>query len=142
VQTAALTRLRRSAEDGAVTARAAPATVALVGTLDTKGAEYQWVADRLHEHGIDLVVVDTGVGTGGSFTSPVTVTAEDVASAAGDSIGRLRAGNDRGAAVAAMGEGAAVVLSRLSAAGRLDGVLALGGSGGSSIAARAVRDRR
>jgi uncharacterized protein (UPF0261 family) len=114
--------------------------VALVGTLDTKGAEYQWVADRLHEHGVDVVVVDAGVGTGGSFTSPVAVTAAEVATAAGASIERLRAGNDRGAAVAAMGEGAAVVLGRLSAAGRLDGVLALGGSGGSSIAARAVRD--
>src|SRR5690349_9179764 len=117
-------------EDGAVT------TVVLVGTLDTKGAEYQWVADRLHEHGVDVVVVDTGVGAGGAFTSPVAVTAEEVAEAGGASLERLRAGNDRGAAVTAMGEGAAVVLSRL----RPDGVLALGGSGGSSIAARAVRD--
>jgi uncharacterized protein (UPF0261 family) len=123
-----------------VTARATPPTVALVGTLDTKGAEYQWVADRLREHGVDVVVVDTGVGTGGSFTSPVTVTAEDVAGAVGVPIERLRASNDRGAAVSAMGEGAAVALSRLFASGRLDGVLALGGSGGSSIAARAVRD--
>ena len=123
-----------------MTIRQAPATVALVGTLDTKGAEYQWVADRLHEHGVDVVVIDTGVGTGGSFTSPVTVPAGDVAGAAGVSLERLRAGNDRGAAVTAMGEGAAVVLSRLSASGGLDGVLALGGSGGSSIAARAVRD--
>jgi uncharacterized protein (UPF0261 family) len=131
-----LTPLGRCAEDGAVTAP----TVALVGTLDTKGAEYQWVADRLREHGVEVVVVDTGVGVGGSFTSPVTVTAEDVAGGAGVSIERLRAGNDRGAAVSAMGEGAAVALSRLFASGRLDGVLALGGSGGSSIAARAVRD--
>jgi uncharacterized protein (UPF0261 family) len=114
--------------------------VALVGTLDTKGAEYQWVAERLHEHGVEVVVVDAGVGTGGLFTLPVTVTAADVAAAAGASIDRLRASNDRGAAVSAMGEGAAAVLGRLSAAGRLDGVLALGGSGGSSIAARAVRD--
>jgi uncharacterized protein (UPF0261 family) len=112
------------------------AVVVLVGTLDTKGAEYQWVADRLREHGADVVVVDTGVGTGGSFTAPVTVTAGEVAAAAGFDIQRLRADNDRGAAVTAMGEGAAVVLSRLA----FDGVLALGGSGGSSIAARAVRD--
>ncbi len=128
------------AEDGAVTSQLTQATVALVGTLDTKGAEYQWVADRLREHGVDVVVVDTGVGTGGSFTSPVTVAAEEVATAAGASLEGLRAGRDRGAAVTAMGDGAAVVLSRLLAAGRLNGVLSLGGSGGSSIAARAVRD--
>jgi uncharacterized protein (UPF0261 family) len=115
-------------------------TVALIGTLDTKGAEYQWVADRLREHGVDLVVVDTGVRAAAAFTDDISVSAEDVARAANASLDRLRAANDRGAAVTAMGEGAAVVLSRLHAAGRLDGVLALGGSGGSSIAARAVRD--
>ncbi len=115
-------------------------SVVLVGTLDTKGAEYQWVADRLREHGVDVLVVDAGVGTGGAFTSPIAVTAFDVASAAGTSLERLRVANDRGAAVTAMGDGAAVVLGRLLAEGRLDGVLALGGSGGSSIAARAVRD--
>jgi uncharacterized protein (UPF0261 family) len=127
-------------EDGEVAASPTPPSVALLGTLDTKGAEYQWVADRLREHGVEVVVVDTGVGAGGSFTSPVTVTAQDVAGAAGTSVERLRAGNDRGAAVTAMGEGAAVQLTRLLAGGRLDGVLALGGSGGSSIAARAMRD--
>jgi uncharacterized protein (UPF0261 family) len=115
-------------------------TVVLVGTLDTKGAEYQWVADRLRRHGVEVVVVDTGVGLGASFAGPVSVSAADVAGAAGASVEQLRAANDRGAAVAAMGEGSAVVLGRLLEAGRLDAVLALGGSGGSSIAARAVRD--
>ena len=46
---------------------------------------------------------------------------------------------DRGAAVEAMGAGAEAVVLRLHAEGRLDGVLALGGSGGSSIATRAMR---
>jgi uncharacterized protein (UPF0261 family) len=114
-----------------------PATVALVGTLDTKGAEYQWVAEKLREYGVAVTIVDTGVNPG---TIQATVTAEEVATAAGTSLGALRSGNDRGAAVTAMGEGAAVVLNRLHAEGGLDGVLALGGSGGSSIAARAVRD--
>lgn len=114
-----------------------PATVALVGTLDTKGAEYQWVAEKLREQGVDVMIVDTGVNPG---TVPATVTADEVAAAAGASLDALRSGNDRGAAVTAMGEGAAVVLGRLHDSARLDGVLALGGSGGSSIAARAVRD--
>ena len=41
-----------------------------------------------------------------------------------------------------MAEGAAAVVSQLVEGGSVDGVLALGGSGGSSIAARAVRDLR
>ncbi|MEO7236787.1 MAG: Tm-1-like ATP-binding domain-containing protein, partial [Lapillicoccus sp.] len=63
-----------------------------------------------------------------------------VAAAAGRNLDDLAGSGDRGAAVTAMGEGAAAVLAELAAAGGLDGVLALGGSGGSSIAARAVRD--
>src|SRR5205823_9534538 len=52
----------------------------------------------------------------------------------------LAEGGDRGAAVAAMGRGAAEVVKRLHEEGRLDGILALGGSGGSSIAATAMRE--
>ena len=39
-----------------------------------------------------------------------------------------------------MGRGAAAVLARLHAEGRLDGVAAVGGSGNTSIAAQAMRD--
>src|SRR5690349_14185190 len=110
------------------------ATVVLVGTLDTKGAEYAWLRERVRELGCDTVLVDVGVGP-----SEVTadVTAEEVAEAGGASLQALRDAGDRGAAVTAMGEGAAVVLAALD---RVDAVLAVGGSGGSSIAARAVRD--
>ena len=55
------------------------------------------------------------------------------------SAAELAAAGDRGAAVTAMGAGAEAVVRELHAAGRLDGILALGGSGGSSIAARAMR---
>src|SRR6185312_8300512 len=65
---------------------------------------------------------------------------EQVAAAGGGDLRALQEGGDRGAAVTAMGEGAAAILTGLYAEGRVDGVLALGGSGGSSIAARAVRD--
>jgi uncharacterized protein (UPF0261 family) len=123
-----------------VTVPTAQPVVALVGTLDTKGAEYQWVADRLREYGVEVVVVDTGSRPTTTFTDPVTVGREEVARAAGLSAADLQAQGDRGVAVTAMGDGAAAVLTRLAADGRLNGVLALGGSGGSSIAARAVRD--
>jgi uncharacterized protein (UPF0261 family) len=63
-----------------------------------------------------------------------------VAEAAGSSVAALLAGNDRGHAIATMAEGAAVVLSGLVASGRADAVFAMGGSGGSAIAARAMRD--
>ncbi|TDD80699.1 Tm-1-like ATP-binding domain-containing protein, partial [Actinomadura rubrisoli] len=112
-------------------------TVVLVGTLDTKGAEYAWLRDRIRALGCEAVLVDAGVGPPGADAD---VPAGRVARAGGASLEALRDAGDRGAAVTAMGEGAAAVLVELLEEGRLDAVLAVGGSGGSSIAARAVRD--
>ncbi|MEU6797237.1 Tm-1-like ATP-binding domain-containing protein [Nonomuraea wenchangensis] len=114
-------------------------SVVLIGTLDTKGEEYAWLRNRLVELGSDVVVIDVGVGEHGD-TLLADVPARRVAEAAGADLRALRESGDRGAAVAAMGEGAAVILDGLHGDGRVDAVLALGGSGGSSIAARAVRD--
>jgi uncharacterized protein (UPF0261 family) len=114
-------------------------TVVLIGTLDTKGQEYGWLRDRLIGLGRDVLVIDTGTGEPG-VSYPVDVPNDRVAAAAGAELEALRAAGDRGAAVRAMGEGAAAVLAGLQAAGRVHAVLAVGGSGGSSIAARAVRD--
>ncbi|QYC42334.1 hypothetical protein Nocox_23655 [Nonomuraea coxensis DSM 45129] len=114
-------------------------SVVLIGTLDTKGEEYAWLRNRLVELGSDVVVIDVGVGEHGEALL-ADVLAARVAEAAGADLRALREAGDRGAAVAAMGEGAAAVLDELQADGRVDAVLAVGGSGGSSIAARAVRD--
>ncbi len=112
-------------------------TVVLVGTLDTKGAEYAFLRERLIARGVDVVVVDAGVN------EPVGIEPDvsrgDVARAAGSDTDALATAGDRGEAVTAMGAGAESVVLGLFAAGRLDGILALGGSGGSSIAARAMR---
>jgi uncharacterized protein (UPF0261 family) len=114
------------------------ATVVLVGTLDTKGIEYAFLRDRLHEAGVEVVLVDAGVL--GEPQVPADVGREEVARAGGADHAELVRAGDRGAAVDAMGRGAAAVLARLHADGRLDGVAAVGGSGNSSIAAQAMRD--
>ncbi len=112
------------------------AAVALVGTLDTKGPDYAYLAERLYAGGVDVIVVDTGTGTPAGISPDIP--AEQVAAAAGTTIDALRSAGDRGTAVAAMGRGAAAVVSELAAAGRVGGVLAAGGSGGSSIAAQVM----
>lgn len=113
------------------------AIVVLVGTLDTKGLEYGWLRERLERRGVEVIVVDTGVI--GTPRIPADVSRAEVARAAGVRLERLRNEGDRGAAVTAMARGAAEVVRRLHAEGRLHGVLALGGSGGTSIATRAMR---
>jgi uncharacterized protein (UPF0261 family) len=113
------------------------ATVVLVGTLDTKGVEYDYLRSRLRERGVDVVLVDAGV-LGEPLAEP-DVGREEVARAAGAEVADLASSGDRGAAVETMARGAAEVVKRLRAEGRLDGILALGGSGGSAIATYAMR---
>lgn len=112
-------------------------SIVLLGTLDTKGAEYAFVRDRLAESGMDVIVVDAGVLGEPAFTPDVT--RAEVAAAGGADLAGLAAAGDRGAAVTAMAEGAAAVVTRLRDEGRVDGAIALGGSGGTSIASRAFR---
>jgi uncharacterized protein (UPF0261 family) len=112
------------------------ATVVILGTLDTKGKEIEYLAERVREHGVDTLVVDAGVF---EPEAQADVSRTEVAAAAGADVAELAAAGDRGAAVRAMGRGAAVVAARLHAEGRLDGLVGLGGSGNSSIAASAAR---
>ncbi|TDE14278.1 Tm-1-like ATP-binding domain-containing protein [Jiangella asiatica] len=112
-------------------------TVALMGTLDTKGAEYAFVRDRLRAAGLEVVVVDTGVLGEPAFAPDVT--RAEVARAAGTDVATLAARADRGQAIRAMADGAAVIVRRLRDEGRCDGALALGGTGGTSLASTALR---
>lgn len=111
--------------------------VALVGTLDTKGTEYAFVADRLRALGVEVVVIDCGIL--GPPTSPPDVERTEVAAAAGADVDQLAAAGDRGAAVQTMSRGAGVMLERLLAEGRIAGAMAMGGTGGTSLASAAFR---
>ncbi|TDB88988.1 Tm-1-like ATP-binding domain-containing protein, partial [Actinomadura sp. 7K534] len=63
------------------------ATVVLVGTLDTKGAEYAWLRERVRALGCDVVLVDTGIE---ASEVEADVPAERVAEAGGTSLEALR----------------------------------------------------
>src|ERR1700761_3968562 len=110
------------------------AAVALVGTLDTKGPDLAFLADRLRAAGADVIVVDAGTGDPAGLTPDID--GDAVAAAAGTRRAELRLAADRGRAVTEMGRGAALVIADLAAQGRVSGVLSAGGSGGSSIAAQ------
>ena len=72
-------------------------TVVLIGTLDTKGVEYDYVRRRLREAGCDVLLVDSGV-QGEPLAQP-DVTRQAVARAAGADVAALAAAGDRGAAM-------------------------------------------
>ena len=112
-------------------------TVVLVGTLDTKATEYEFVRERLRESGCDVLLVDAGVL--GQSPAIADIRREDVAHAAGAEVDELAARGDRGLAIETMARGAAAIVRQLFDEGRLHGVMGLGGSGGTSVATAAMR---
>jgi len=113
-------------------------TILLIGTLDTKGAEYSYVKDLITERGHQTLVLDAGVV--GKPTFSPDISAETVAEAGGSSLAELRKKADRGVAVEVMAKGAAKLAQEYLAAGKFDGVLGLGGSGGTAVATTAMRE--
>ena len=113
-------------------------SVALVGTLDTKGEEYRFLSERLRAGGCTPLLVDCGVL--GTPTVRPDVERGDVAAAAGADVQVLAATGDRGEAMAVMARGAAVLVRRLVDEGRVDGVLAAGGSNAATILAAVAAD--
>jgi len=112
-------------------------TIAILGTMDTKGEEHAFVAREIQKRGHQVLVVDVGVLT--EPTLKPDVSRDEVLTAAGIQISQLLAKNDRGEAVAAMSKGAPIILSRLVAEKKIDGVISLGGGGGTAIATAAMR---
>ena len=110
-------------------------TVLLIGTLDTKGEELAFVAGRLRDAGVDVLVADAGTGGPASGLEP-DITREQLAAEVGADLGSL---TDRGAAVGTMADAAAALARRLHGEGRIDGVLGAGGSGNTAIATAAMR---
>ncbi len=112
-------------------------TVGIVGTLDTKGIEFQFIKERIEASGTSTCVVNTG-SLGEPHFEP-DVSAGEVAEAGGTSLQALQDGGDRGLAVAAMAEGAAKIIAELQSDGKIDGVISLGGSAGTTIGTTAMR---
>ena len=112
-------------------------TIAILGTMDTKGVEHGFVADLIRQRGHKVLVID--VGTLGEPSLKPDITSAEVAKAAGVDLVALIAKRDRGEAVAAMSRGAPVILAKLMEEKRIDGVISLGGGGGTSIATAAMR---
>ncbi len=111
--------------------------VLLIGTLDTKGVEFQFVRDLLRSAEVDCLVMDAGVLQPPLFAPDIP--REQVYAAAGTSIDVIRAAGDRGKAISAAARGVSVITQRLHSEGKLEGVLGLGGSAGTTIATSAMR---
>jgi uncharacterized protein (UPF0261 family) len=113
------------------------ATIAVLGTLDSKGEEHAFVAALIQRFGYDTLLID--VGTGGPASIQPDITREQVAEAIGLDLASLMAKKDRGACVVAMTQAAPALVSKLASDGRIHGIISLGGGGGTAIGTAAMR---
>jgi len=117
------------------TASANIPVVALIGTRDTKGDELAWIRRRIEEHQCRVLSIDPGTFSDGG----ADVGAAEIAKRADSDLDSLRHGGDRGTAIEVLSRGTRAVICELVEQGVIHGILAVGGSGGSSVAAPALQ---
>ncbi len=114
-----------------------PKNIAVVGALDTKGQEFAFVKAEIEKRGHRALVINTGVIGEPAFEPDVP--AARVAEAGGVSLEELREKADRGLAMDVMTRGIAKVVKELYDEGKIDGIIAMGGTAGTAIGSSAMR---
>jgi len=112
-------------------------TIAVLGTLDSKGHEHQFVADIIRKLGHTPLLIDLGSGDDPQVTPDIT--RFQVAEAAGLDLQPILDRKDRGECVTAISQAAPVLLAKLAAEEKIHGVISLGGGGGTALGTAAMR---
>jgi uncharacterized protein (UPF0261 family) len=113
-------------------------TILMIGALDVKGEEYNFVKNLIKEKGFEVLTMDFGTFDPPKLF-PIDVDNREVARAGDGDIKQFQKDKDRGAAMRAMSKGAAVLTRRLYDEGKFDAVLGLAGSGGTGVISAAMR---
>ena len=108
----------------------------VVGTWDTKAEELAYIAALLRDRGLPVLTVD--VGTSGVAAGLVDVSAADVAASHPQGASAVF-GTDRGASVVAMSGALCAMVRAALGQDAISGMIAVGGSGGTSLIAPAMR---
>lgn len=111
-------------------------TVAIVGTFDSKGKEFLYLKELFTEIGLNTLTLHTGTFEP-AFVPDVSN--EEIAAEAGENLRELVARKDRARATAAMAKGTEKIVLRLYQEGKFQGIISLGGSGGTAIITPAMR---
>ena len=114
-----------------------PATIAVLGTFDTKGPEHAFVAEAIRDAGHATLLIDVGSLEAPSLQPDIT--RAEVLTNLGEDTASVLARRDRGECVTLMGRAAAALVTSLHAGGRIQGIISLGGGGGTAIATAAMR---
>lgn len=106
-------------------------TVVIVGTMDTKGEQINFVRQEIENSGHRTIIIDTS--TRGSSPFEVDVTCDEVANAAGVTMQEIRSMKDRAKIASLMIDGTIKKAKELLSEDKLDGIVSLGGAGAASV---------
>ena len=111
-------------------------TIALIGTFDTKGEEYLYVKNKIEDLGVRTLTIHAGIF---EATFSPDIDHDSVAVLGEGSIVELQEKKDRGYAMEVMSKGLCTLIPKLYEEGLFDAVLALGGTGGTSLVTPCMR---
>ncbi len=111
-------------------------TVAIVGTFDTKGEEFLFIKNLFEKHGINTITIHVGTF---KPTFVPDIDNKEVLKYSDTNESEIIKKKDRGITIKKMSEGLKILLQDLYAKGKIDGAISMGGSGGTSLAAPALR---
>jgi uncharacterized protein (UPF0261 family) len=109
----------------------------IVATMDTKGREALFIADCLKNEGISACIMDAGIK--GRSPVPVDIRREEVAKIAGRTLAEVQNIQQEGQALNIMTVGAERQAQRLFHQGKIQGIIGLGGSMGTTLATGVMR---
>ena len=107
-------------------------SIAIIGTLDTKGDQIEYLKQQIEDRGHKTTVIDVGVL--GVVPFVPAVNREQVAEAAGSNLREVAALNDSYLASTVMAKGASEIVKELCSRGKVEGIIAVGGSQGTGLA--------
>lgn len=111
--------------------------IAIIGTLDTKGEEIEYIKSSIEMRSHQTIVIDAGI-LGKPLFEP-TITRDQVAQASGIALEEIIAFRNEGKAIARMGAGAAHIIAKLHSNREIDGVIALGATMGTFLGLTALK---
>jgi uncharacterized protein (UPF0261 family) len=114
-----------------------PKSVLVISTLDTKGQETLYLKDKLRAIGLAPILMD--ISGRGSDIAETDISAARVAAAGGGDFDEMQSSRDRTRITNIMMIGGSQIASELLAEGKLEGVIALGGSTGSLMGSEIMR---
>lgn len=112
-------------------------TIALIGTLDTKHREFQYIKELIESYDFNTLMIHAGVFESGIDAD---ISNRMIANEVGEDIEKIAQEENRAKGTDVLSRGLSEYLPKLYAEGKFDGVISLGGSGGTSIATAGMRE--